>query len=208
MPDRPRDPFTGTDRLLIDGSNLLHALRRAETGGPGASPPAALIGRLRAAVPPNVGVELVLDGAPERGMRNARIAAGLIVRHSGRRTGDQLIMDLVEDARRSGDGAGPDRRTVVDNLLVVTDDRQLRGALRDWGVRTAGTEWLIGRLERPRLESPSTGNRRPPRALGAARAAAGGGPADGDEEANDRPGWNPGRGATRKRGNPKRGHPA
>jgi len=185
------DPLAGTDRLLVDGSNLLHAWRR----GPEALPAAALIGRLRGAVPPQIGIELVLDGPPDRGMHNARVASGLIVRYSGRRTADEVLVALVDEAAAAGHTAS--RRAILDNILVVSDDRDLRHALQQRGVRTAGAQWLIGRLQRERLESPSTGNPRPP------------GPPPGDaarEEARDeRPGWRPGRGATTKRGNPKRG---
>ena len=206
MPKPSSDPLDGTDRLLVDGTNLLHALRRGApssaaggraAGGAGAeapAPAAALIGRLRGAIPPQVGIELVLDGAPDPGMRNARIASGLIVRHSGRRTGDQLLFDLVDDASRTGGPSSKDRRVAVDNLLVVTDDRQLRQVMSERGVRTAGTAWLIGRLARGRLEAPGTGNRRPPAA-----------PTPDSAPDTDRPGWRPGRGATTKRGNPKRG---
>jgi len=175
------DPLAGTDRLLIDGSNLLHALRRDGAG----APPAALIGRLRGVVPAGVAIELVLDGQPEPGMHGARVASGLIVRHGGRRTGDDVLLRLVDEARDT-----------VDNILVVTDDRQLRLALGARGVRTAGTRWLLGRLERGRLSAPSTGNARAP-----APRLAGGGPEGRDD---DRPGWRPGRGATTKHGNPKR----
>ena len=52
--------------------------------------------------------------------------------------------------------------TATDSILVVTDDRDLKFALRKRGARTAGSAWLIGRLDRPRLSSPSVGNRRPP----------------------------------------------
>jgi hypothetical protein len=52
-------------------------------------------------------------------------------------------------------------------------------------------QWLIGRLERGRLSAPSTGNARGP----APQAA---------DDTDERPGWRPGRGATTKRGNPKR----
>lgn len=176
------DPLAGTDRLLIDGSNLLHALRRDGAG----APPAALIGRLRGVVPATVAIELVLDGPPEAGMYGARVASGLVVRHGGRRTGDDVLLRLIEEAR--------DRHAALDNILVVTDDRQLRAALGARGVRTAGTHWLLGRLERGRLSAPSTGNARGP---APARDAA----RDPDE---DRRGWRPGRGATTKHGNPKR----
>jgi hypothetical protein len=175
------DPLAGTDRLLVDGSNLLHALRHDGVG----APPAAVIGRLRGAVPAGVGIELVLDGQADPGMHGARVASGLIVRYGGRRTGDELLLRLVDEARASGEG-----REAVDNILVVTDDRQLRQSLSARGVRTAGTQWLIGRLERGRLSAPSTGNSR--------------GPVRADPQDADRPGWRPGRGATRKRGNPKR----
>jgi hypothetical protein len=77
-------------------------------------------------------------------------------------------------------------------LLVVTDDVALRNALRDRGARTAGSAWLIGRLQRSKLSSPSVGNRRPPR---------------GSVEEEERAGWAPGRGATTKKGNPRRGRP-
>ena len=130
------DPLAGTDRLLVDGTNLLHALRRE----PGASPPAALIGRLRGIVPASVGIELVLDGPPDRGLHGSRIASGLIVRHSGGRSADALLLRLVDEARTAGGGTADS----VDNLLVVTDDGALRHALRIRGVRTAGTRWLSG----------------------------------------------------------------
>ncbi len=57
------DPLAGATRLLIDGTNLLHALAR--TGGP--LPAVAVTGRLRALVPPGVAVTLVLDGGPAPG---------------------------------------------------------------------------------------------------------------------------------------------
>jgi hypothetical protein len=178
----PRDPLTGTDRLLIDGSNLLPALARRTV----TVPQAALIGRLRAVIPASVGVELVFDGPPEPGMRGERVAAGLLVRHAGRRSADELLVSLVEQARAAA-GAG-----AAAGLLVVTDDQGLRAAVRERGARTAGLAWLVGLLERPRLAAPSVGNRRAP-----------GGPAAGDD-GPDRPGWRPGRGATTKRGNPRR----
>ncbi len=155
-------------------------------------------------MPAAVGIELVLDGAPDRGMHNTRIASGLIVRYSGRRSADEVLIGLVDDASRAVAGAGGQRRDGLDNVLVVTDDHALRQALRQRGVRSAGTRWLIGRLERERVDGPVVGNRRPP-TIGAGRARAARPPQnDGDQE---RPGWRPGRGATAKRGNPKRGRP-
>jgi len=167
----------------VDGTNLLHAMARRD----GAAPPAALIGRLRGAIPPAIGIEIVFDGAPDPGMRGQRVAGGLIVRHAGRRTADEVLVALVEEVRVAA-GAG-----ATSAILVVSDDHALRAELRRRGARTAGTAWLLGRLARPRLASPSVGNRRPPPGPRA--------------EPEDRPGWKPGRGATVKRGNPCRGRP-
>ncbi len=100
-------------------------------------PPAALIGRVRAAIPASVSIEVVLDGPPDPGMRGERVAAGTIVRHSGSRTADSLLLRLVNEARTV---AGPHG---ADNLLVVTDDRDLRVALTARGARTARTAWLL-----------------------------------------------------------------
>ena len=181
-----RDPLADTERLIVDGSNLLPALARNRGG----APPAALIGRLRAAIPAPIAVELIFDGAPEPGLRGERIAAGVTVRHSGRRTADEAILDSIERA-------GPTFASRnADAILVVTDDRELATEVRARGARTAGTGWLIGRLDRPRLASSSVGNRTPPRAP----------TPDGDEA--DRTPWKPGRGATAKKGNPRRRRPS
>ncbi len=141
MTTLPPDPLTGTDRLLIDGTNLLHAMSRQ----PGAAPQAALIGRLRAIVPASIGIELVFDGAPDSGMRGERIASGLIVRHAGRRSADELLLSLVDETRATAGSAA------AGALLVVSDDHALRASLRAKGARTAGSAWLLGRLERPKL---------------------------------------------------------
>ena len=194
MAQPDRDPLAATRRLLIDGSNLLHALSRA----PGGAPPAALIGRLRGAIPAAVAIELVFDGPAERGLRNERIASGLTVRYSGARTGDAVIIGLVDDVRLV-DGADG-----TATLLVVTDDRDLRHGSRLRGARTAGSAWLLGRLDARRLSSPSVGNPRPARLAHGARPVSAASQIDGDPAEMDRPGWKPGRGATTKRGNPKR----
>jgi hypothetical protein len=191
----PRDPLTGTDRLLIDGTNLLHVLSRK----PGAAPQAALIGRLRAIVPPSIGIELVFDGAPDAGMRGERVASGLIVRHAGRRSADEVLLSLVDETRATAGAAA------TGAMLVVSDDHALRAALRAKGARTAGSAWLLGRLDRPKLSAPSVGNRRPPRAAG---SPAGAGPAEERDPATEPARWKPGRGATTKRGNPRRGRPS
>jgi len=179
-----REPLSGVSRLLIDGTNLLHALSR----GPSRQPPAALIGRLRAAIPAETTIELVFDGPAERGLRGERIAHGVSVRYGGRFSADTILVTLVEAAENA------------DALLVVTDDRDLRHAVGRRGARTAGNLFLIRRLERPRLASPSVGNARSPRPPRLDQPVAG----EAGDRDGERPGWSPGRGATRKRGNPRR----
>ncbi len=188
MPQPDRDPLAATQRLLVDGNNLLHALSRTKT----AVPAAALIGRLRGAIPAGTGIEIVFDGPAERGIRGERIAAGTTVRYGGPRTADAVIIALIDDVR-SVDGAEG-----TAHLLIVTDDRDLRHEARFRGARTAGSAWLLGRLDAGRLASPSIGNARPPRPVAKTTKS------DGDEAETDRQGWKAGRGATTKRGNPKR----
>ena len=199
MPQPDRNPLAATDRLLVDGTNLLHALTR--TGGP--APAAALIGRLRGAIPAPITIELVFDGPAERGLRNERIAAGVVVRYSGGRTADAVILAIVGDVHLLDGSDG------TAHLLVVTDDRELRHSARLRGARTAGSAWLLGRLDSGRLSSPSVGNPRPARPVRTAATgpASTGSPAtssDGDPAETDRQGWKPGRGATTKHGNPRR----
>ena len=190
-----RNPLANTHRLLIDGTNLLHGMSRSG----GAAPPAALIGRLRAVVPGSVAIELIFDGPPEPGLRGERIAAGTSVRYSGPRSADAVILALVDDVRMVD---GPDGTA---GLLVVTDDRDLRYGARVRGARTARSAWLLGRLGTGRLSSASIGNPRPPRrSPGAAPAETAASQADGDPAETDRVGWRTGRGATTKRGNPRR----
>jgi hypothetical protein len=186
-----RNPLATTQRLIVDGTNLLHGMSRTA----GAAPPAALIGRLRAVVPGSVAIELVFDGPPEPGLRGERIAAGMSVRYGGPRSADAVILALVDDVRVA---EGPDRAA---GLLVVTDDRDLRHGARLRGARTAGSAWLLERLGTGRLAAASIGNPRPPRRVPSASGAS---VSDGDPAETDRVGWRPGRGATTKRGNPRR----
>lgn len=180
------DPLTGASRLLIDGTNLLHALDRR--GGP--LPAVAVTGRLRALVPPGVAVTLVLDGSPAPGGMSRRLTSGIDVRYAGRRTADAVLGDLV--------AATPE------GTLVVTDDNALATSLRASGAHTARTSWLADRLSRQRLEAPAVGRPRPPAPPrpGAPGAPPGAGADDDPTQAR----WKPGRGATKKTGNPRRGH--
>ena len=209
------DPMTGTTRLLVDGTNLLHQL----SSGPERQPPAALIGRLRAAIPPDIAIELVFDGPAERGLRGERIAHGVSVRYGGRHTADTVLVTLVEDVAMAAGAPAGGGSLATESILVVTDDRALRYAIQHRGARTAGASWLVQRMARNKLSSPAVGNARPPapprvqqpapgsvRALAGGRGGGAGGTAgarpsdDGDGDST----WSPGRGATRKTGNGKR----
>jgi hypothetical protein len=174
---RSGDPLAAVRRLVVDVNNVLGALPRSRTGLSGPT----LLGRLRAIVPTGATVELVFDGPPTPGGRHP--GPGLVARFAAPRTADEVIIDLVRLAGPPAPGDDP-------AILVVTDDTDLRRAARDLGAATAGTAWLIRRAERTTTGSPSVGRPRPPLA----------GPA----EDADRPRWRPGRGATAKRGNPRR----
>ena len=197
----PRDPLTGIERLLVDGTNLLHAIE----SGPGPAPAATLVGRLRAVIPPAVRIEILFDGSAEPGMSGTRVAHGVTVRHSGRISADALALRLVTEATGGHpDPSGPPA------ILVVTDDGGLAHDLRVRGAATSGASWLVRRLARPRLAAPATGRPTPPppRPAGTSPSAP---DRDQDTRDEDGGGWRPGRGATTKRGNPRRrrrGHPA
>jgi hypothetical protein len=194
--------MTGTTRLLVDGTNLLHQL----SSGPTRQPPAALIGRLRAAIPPEVAIELVFDGPAERGLRGERIAHGVSVRYGGRHSADTVLVTLVEDVAMAAGAPAGGGSLATESILVVTDDRALRYAIQHRGARTAGASWLVQRMARSTLSSPSVGNARspvPPRL----RQPAPGSIQERDFEAggsDEGRGWSPGRRATKKTGNGKR----
>jgi rRNA-processing protein FCF1 len=191
MPVGPHSPFYGTDRLIVDGTNLLFRL-----GGAGrAAPPAAVIGKLRAAVPKETSIDLVFDGQGHGVF--GRLAEGMFVRYSGRRIADDVILDLVGDAMMEA-GGGPAAGAKV---LVVSNDRELRERILARGSRTVPLQWLIERMGLPVLQSPAAGNRRAP--VGFGTGPGGNGPNAAGRE-DDRPGWKPGRGATSKTGAPRK----
>ena len=202
MPPASTSPLEGTDRVIIDGSNLLHRMgadARVAPAAPGAAPvmpPSALIGRIRGVVPATITVELVLDGLGHGIF--GRLAQKMMVKWSGRRTADEVILDLVSEAAMHGPGT-----LAVSKVLVVTDDRELRALVTVKGARTASSSWLLGRLQVPAVAAPATGRRRP--TLGSGRPPGGpggqGGPGGKDQDDASRgPGWKPGRGATAKTG--------
>lgn len=172
--------------LLVDGNNLMHRLR----GGRDDAGLAWLIPRLRAGLAPGTTAILVLDGHPFPGEPPRQNAApGVELRHSGRVDADTAIVEILE-ARPFADRA---------RTAVITDDRGLTERAKRVGGLTRRLDWLRVRLERPPTATP-TG--RPGSALGGGRPPRTGSSPPASEDA--RP-WRPGRGATTKRGNPRRG---
>ncbi len=172
---RHGDPLAGVERVLVDGSNLAFALSRGASGRAASSatprPDVAVIATVRAAFPPGVRVEVVFDGAGEarlgRAGTFARAASNLYVEHAGRRSADRLIEEAVA-AQLAADGPAG-----TWGVLVVSDDRELRGLVQAKGARVAGTAWLAGRVARvgdgrglggSRASGTTIGHRRPPRA--------------------------------------------
>lgn len=138
--------MAGVERVFIDGSNLLFALGRGPMRERGAAlsgappvPAGAVIGRLRAAFPSGVSVELVFDGRATGGV-SGRLATGLRVSYSGGETADRLIDEGVL-AQLNADGPAG-----TWGILVVTDDRGLRNLVQSKGARVAGTAWLARRI--------------------------------------------------------------
>ena len=136
-PLRRDSPF-GATRILIDGRNVQRALERgASRRDP--CPRPLLIARLRAAFAPPTEVELILDGHAGP-TPTGRIAPGFSVVFGRGVSADHVIAERVVEAFRA---LGP---VDSDMVLVVSDDREVRGqALRN-GCRVQGTAWLAGHL--------------------------------------------------------------
>jgi hypothetical protein len=153
---RGPDPLGGVERVIVDGSNLAYALGRdPDSGGSAAGDPratatprpaAGVIASVRAAFPASVRVEVVFDGTGEASIARrgafVRAASNLFVEHAGRQSADRVIEGAVAAQLASDGPAG------TWGILVVTDDRELRGLVQAKGARVAGTAWLAGRLAR------------------------------------------------------------
>jgi hypothetical protein len=169
-------PFDGISRLLIDGNNLLHRT----SGNVDAGSVRLLLARLSSAIPSTTETIVMLDGHPASGTdRRQRIRRGLDIQHAGSLSADDALLNIVRDSS-SYDRAG---------IVIVTDDRSLTEKARHLGARTKRLDWLSGVLEAPRSSSE----------VGIGRKGVK--PA---HEQPERTPWSPGRGATRKKGNPRR----
>lgn len=184
--------------VLIDGDNLLHRVRgsRDEAGV------AWLLPRLRGWRPAHLRVIVALDGhpAPGEGVRR-RAAPGIEFVSAGSRTADDALID--ELAGRPWAERG--------RTIVVSDDAGLRRRALRLGGLTRSVGWLMARVARP-SDAPARGHRTQHgptsgAAIGRGRPAGGRPVGRGPDDTADQPegpAWSPGRGATRKRGNPRR----
>ena len=192
MPAGPRySPLDGTDRVIVDGTNLLYRLG-ARTGRP--APAATVVGRMRGAIPVAIAIDLVFDGMGQ-GLYG-RLAQNMLVRYSGKRSGDDTILDLVSEAAMHGQGGA----AAADRVLVITSDRPLRDRVMAKGGRAVPLEWLTSRLDLPPPAPGPAADRSHAKGstIGAGRPK--GPPPAKDDEAANSAGWKPGRGATAKTG--------
>jgi hypothetical protein len=173
-------PFDGIGRLIIDGNNLLHRV----SGNVEAGSIRLLLAKLSGTLPPTTPTIVMLDGHAASGTdRHQRVRRGFELHHAGSISADDAMLNLIRDM------------SLLDRSLtfVVTDDRALTEKARHLGARTKRLDWLQALLDRP-MQSTTTGIGRkgirpPPQA---------------PNESDERQPWQPGRGATRKRGNAKR----
>lgn len=226
-PRRIRQPAPLPDDLsfvLIDGDNLLHRVR----GGRDDGAIRWLLPRLRNWRPNGVRIVLMLDGHPEPGESFRRqVVTGIESHYSGIVDADTALIRLLanqpyEDRVRS---------------VLVTDDRQLSDRARHLHAWVRRLDWFVGQLAsgneamlRPvnRGDGASTATAAPgpagtvpptpgkmvrPTTVGAGKpprrtpGSPGGDPSRESDGAPEKAPWKPGRGATKKTGNPKRGHP-
>jgi predicted RNA-binding protein with PIN domain len=186
---RSRDA-TGLELLLIDGDNLLHAVRgRRDEGGT-----AWLLPRLARWQPAGLHIVVVLDGHPAPGEPMRQRAQGIEIVHAGPHTADDVIVERLS-ARPYAE------RT---HAAVVTRDRGLRDRVIGARGATRSTDWLLRHLNAAQRPADKVGGSQVP--VGIGRAAVGAPAPKGQDDVSPtepRP-WRPGRGATRKRGNPRR----
>ena len=180
------------DLLLIDGDNLLHDVRGSrDEGGV-----AWLLPRLSSWRPQHLRIVVGLDGHPAPGETSrVRATRGIEFHHSGRRSADDLLIDLL----RAQPYAGRSR------TAVVTRDRGLQARVARAGGLTRSVDWLMRQVARTGGGSPrgTTGESKPVGiGQGKPPKVQRYDPADANDDGQRS--WEPGRGATRKKGNPRR----
>jgi hypothetical protein len=172
--------------LLVDGDNLLHDVR----GGRDEGGVAWLLPRLSGWRPAHLRIIVALDGHAATGEASrARATRGIEFHHAGSRSADDLIVQLLKAqpyAARS-------------RTAVVTRDRELRARASRAGGLTRSVDWLMRQVA-----GGSAGTRGKPVGIGQGKPPKQGHAELSDPDAAERDGWTPRRGATRKRGNPRR----
>ena len=169
-----------------------------------------LLPRLRAWRPANVTITVMLDGHPDPGeAHRRRVATGVEFRHSGDYDGDSAIVATLR-ARPYAERS---------RTIVVTDDRQLGDRVRHTGGMVRRLDWLVNGLaasvgEPAPAAGPIRGNattdtagsgpRRSRRRIGAGRRPSAPRDQPTPDASEEREPWRPGRGATAKRGNPRK----
>jgi hypothetical protein len=177
----------GIELVLVDGDNLLHDVRGTrDEGGV-----AWLLPRLSEWRPEGVRIVVSLDGHPAPGESSRRrVTRGIEFHHSRSRSADDMLVGLLAS------------RSFVDRprTVVITRDRGLQARARGAGGQTRSVDWLMRQINDPGHQGSGT----KPVGIGAGKPPAKRhfDPPHPNEE--DRQGWQPGRGATRKRGNPRR----
>ncbi len=175
--------------LLIDGDNLLHDVRGSrDEGGV-----AWLLPRLSGWRPQHLRIVVALDGHPPAGEGSrTRVTRGIEFHHSRSRSADDLLVDLLL--------AQP--YAVRSRTAVVTRDRGLQARATRAGGSSRSVDWLMKQV----VAKPTTGGRADkPVGIGQSKPPLKrhfDPPDPAEEQASA---WQPGRGATRKKGNPRRG---
>jgi hypothetical protein len=177
------------DLLLIDGDNLLHGVRGSrDEGGV-----AWLLPRLSGWRPDHLRIVVGLDGHPPPGEGSRKRATrGIEFHHSRSRSADDLLIELLMEqpfATRS-------------RIAVVTGDRGLQARAARAGGATRSIDWLMGEVTGSGSGAASAGHRRVTIGQGKPPAGLASQPRSVADE--ERQSWRPGRGATRKKGNPRR----
>ena len=179
------------DLLLIDGDNLLHDVRGSrDEGGV-----AWLLPRLSGWRPQHLRIVVGLDGHPAPGEASRKRATrGIEFHHSGRRSADDMLIDLLKARPYAGRS----------RTAVVTRDRALQARATRAGGLTRSVDWLMrqvagtvrggGRGAGSEGKPVGIGQGKPPKVQQHHPSK--------DDEAHRA--WEPGRGATKKKGNPRR----
>ena len=145
--------------LLVDGDNLLHAVR----GGRDDGGVAWLLPRLSRWRPAGLRIVVALDGHPAHGETSHRRAAtGIEFHHAGARSADDLIIDLLTRQPFSARA----RSAVVTRDLGLTDRARRVGGL------TRTPDWLTEQLDEPNRQPSPTPGRLPARSARVSRHAA------------------------------------